>query len=300
LLAQAVNEAHAAGGPLLIPAFAVERSQELLVDLMRLMDEGAVPEADVFLDSPLAIEATEVFHDRGFNKATGENPFARLRGDSRLNFLREPGESDRLDRVSGWHVIMAASGMCDAGRVRKHLKRLLWRPQATVLLPGYQAVGTLGRLLEDGAKRVSIQGEDLQVKARIKSLDAYSAHADARGLVDWVKARGPVTGTVFLAHGEEEALAGLRQRLVGAGLDAARIVVPQLDQAFDLTLPVVAPQAGSRRIANPSATRADWHNQRAAMLMRLNDQLETAPDDAARERLIARLVQALEGADQPS
>jgi metallo-beta-lactamase family protein len=138
LLARELNEAHAAGGPVLIPAFAVERSQELLADLMTLMDEGQVPRGEIFLDSPLAIEATEVFLKRGWNRATGHNPFQDLHAGERLKFLRKASDSDDLERLSGWHVIMAASGMCDAGRGRKHLKRLLWRRQATVLLTGFR------------------------------------------------------------------------------------------------------------------------------------------------------------------
>lgn len=106
----------------------------------------------------MAIEATEVFRHRGWNRSTGVNPFEGLYARDRLKFLRAPGESDGLDRLSGWHIILAASGMCDAGRVRKHLKRLLWRKQATVLLAGYQAVGTLGRFLQEGAARVRIEG----------------------------------------------------------------------------------------------------------------------------------------------
>ena len=139
----------------------VERSQELLADILTIMKEGRAPEADIFLDSPLAIEATEVFRHRGWNRSTGVNPFEGLYARDRLKFLRAPDESDGLDRLSGWHIILAASGMCDAGRVRKHLKRLLWRKQATVLLAGYQAVGTLGRFLQEGAARVRIEGEDL-------------------------------------------------------------------------------------------------------------------------------------------
>jgi metallo-beta-lactamase family protein len=295
LLAKELNDAHAAGGPLLIPAFAVERSQELLADLLILMEEHQVPPADVFLDSPLAIEATEIFQRRGWNRATGSNPFERLSNSGRLKFLREPGESDRLDNLSGWHVILAASGMCDAGRVRKHLKRLLWRRQATVMLSGYQAVGTLGRILQEGAKRVSIQGDDIQVHARIRSLDVYSGHADAPALVAWAKQRAPTAG-VFLAHGEPASLEGLKSRLAAAGVPADRIRVPTMDEGFVLAREgATAKGRGSRRIAPDAAARADWHNARAQLLMELNQRLEGAPDDKAREQLITQLAAALRG-----
>lgn len=293
LLAKELNDAHDAGGPLLIPAFAVERSQELLADLLMLMEGGQVPPADVFLDSPLAIEATEIFRRRGWNRATGTNPFEHLSNSGRLKFLREPGESDRLETLSGWHIIMAASGMCDAGRVRKHLKRLLWRRQATVLLSGYQAVGTLGRVLQEGAGRVSIQGEDIRVRARIRSLEVYSGHADAPRLVAWAKQRAPKTG-VFLAHGEPASLEGLKSRLAAAGLPADRIRVPTMDEGFVLTRAGGASSGrGAHRIAPDAAARADWHNARAQLLMELNQRLEAATDDKARERLITQLASVL-------
>jgi metallo-beta-lactamase family protein len=243
----------------------------------------------------LAIEATEVFQKRGWNRATGVNPFSGLRHRGRLKFLRDPGESDRLERLSGWHVIVAASGMCDAGRVRRHLKRLLWRRQATVLLSGYQAVGTLGRILQEGANRVSIQGDDIQVRARIRSLDVYSGHADAGGLVAWAKARRPVGGGVFLAHGEPNALKGLRERLIPAGLAADRIWIPALDESYVLTRQgVQADSTQGRRLPADAPSRADWHNARAQLLMALNQQLDAAKDDRARELIVARLAGALQ------
>jgi len=303
LLAKELNDAHRAGGPLLIPAFAVERSQELLADILTLMEERQVPPADIFLDSPLAIEATEIFQRRGWNHATGTNPFQHLVNTGRLKFLREPGESDRLESLAGWHIIMAASGMCDAGRVRKHLKRLLWRRQATVLLSGYQAAGALGRILQEGAQRVSIQGEDILVHARIRALDVYSGHADAPRLVAWAKDRAPIVGGIFLAHGEPAALEGLKARLSGAGLAADRIRIPAMDEGFSLAKAGATSSArGAKRIAPDAAARADWHNARAQLLMTLNQQLEAAPDDRARERLIAQLAGALRvpaAADEP-
>lgn len=292
-LAQELRDAQRAGGPMLIPAFAVERSQELLADLQILMDDGEVPEADIFLDSPLAIEATEVFRRRGWNDERGRNPFERLRSSGRLKFLREPWESDSLDRLSGWHIVMAASGMCEAGRVRKHLKRLLWRRDATVLLTGFQAAGTLGRILSEGAPMVRIQGDDVSVRARIRSLDVYSGHADAGGLVAWAKARAPVRGKVFIAHGEPDSAEGLRARLAGAGFAEEQLVAPTLDERFLLAGATATAQAGTPRLAPGAAARPDWHNDRARLLLDLESRLKAAPDDAAREALLARLAAAL-------
>jgi metallo-beta-lactamase family protein len=289
-LAQEMRDAHERGGPLLIPAFAVERTQELLADLTAVMDDGEAPAGDIFLDSPLAIEATEVFLQRGWNPSAGRNPFEGVRPSGRLRFLSKPSDSDGLDRLKGWHVILAASGMCDAGRIRKHLKRLLWRKETTVLLSGFQAVGTLGRLLADGASRVTIQGEEIRVRSSIRMLDVYSGHADARGLVAWAKARGPVAGSIFLAHGEPHAVEGLRERLIKAGFPADQLVTPAIDDSFNLGKGRAAASLGApHRIAPDAAAKLDWHNARAGLLMALNEALEKSPDDAAREALIARL-----------
>jgi metallo-beta-lactamase family protein len=293
-LAEELRQAHAAGGPLLIPAFAVERSQELLADLITVMEDGEAPHGDIFLDSPLAIEVSEVFLERGWNPNAGRNPFQGIRPSGRIRYLEKPWDSDALDKLRGWHVILAASGMCEAGRVRKHLKRLLWRKEATVLLSGFQAAGTLGRLLADGARRVTIQGEEVRVRARLRMLDVYSGHADARSLVAWAKARGPVEGSVFLNHGEPEALAGLRERLQAAGFAPEQVVVPEIDETFAIGRRRAEARAGGRaRLAPHTATRLDWHNARAGLLIALNEALEAQPDDAAREAMIARLRAAL-------
>lgn len=294
-LAAEINAAHALGGPLLIPAFAVERAQEILADILTLVDDGEVPASDIFLDSPLAIEATEIFQRRGYNRDAGRNPFEQVRESGRLRFLERPAESDALDGLKGWHIILAGSGMCDAGRVRGHLKRLLWRREATVLLSGFQAAGTLGRLLSEGARHIQIQGEEIRVKAQIRSLDIYSAHADARGLVAWVKARGPVAGSIFLAHGEPNALEGLRQRLLAARME--RIVVPGLDETFALTAGAARQETGvPTRLPAQAAAAPDWHNDRVRFVLDLGEALEKAPTDEARRALLSRLDEALKGA----
>ncbi len=295
-LAEELRAAHDAGGPLLIPAFAVERTQELLADILMVMDAGDAPRGDIFLDSPLAIEATDVFLRRGWNSTTGRNPFEMVRPNSQLRYLDRPRESDGLERLSGWHIILAASGMCDAGRVRNHLKRLLWREDVTVMLSGFQATGTLGRLLAEGAERVTIQGDEVRVKARIRMLDVYSAHADANGLVAWAKARGPVKGSVFLAHGEPDAVVGLKDRLTTAGFASGAILQPQLDDAFLLERGgALRTASGQPRLQPARAASLDWHNAKTRLLMDLNAALERAPDDAARERLIATVSQGLSG-----
>jgi metallo-beta-lactamase family protein len=187
----------------------------------------------------------------------------------------------------------AASGMCEAGRVRKHLTRLLWRKDATVLLPGYQAVGTLGRILAEGARSVRIQGEDIMVRAKVRSLDVYSGHADQAALVSWAKARRPVNGEIFLVHGEPEGLSGLREALIKGGFDAERICVPDLDARFDLGRTTIESRPTSQRLVPAQAATPDWHNARARLLLDLNGRLEALPSDAEREALLAELAHVL-------
>ena len=298
LLAEEMRQAHAAGGPLLMPTFAVGRAQELLLDILAVMEAGDAPAGEIFLDSPLAIEATDVFLERGWNRDSDVNPFTPLRHASHLHYLMKPAESDRLEELRGWHIILAGSGMCDAGRIRGHLKRLLWRRDVTVLITGYQAVGTLGRLLVEGKTQVRIQGEDYRVKSRIRVLDVYSAHADANGLVRWAKERQPVGGQVFLAHGEPNALKALFGRLEDDGFDPAKITIPVLDQTFELARSgAQAVEDAVPRLAPGRASTLDWHNARADLLGRLNDRLEEAPDDASRLRLLLALERALKEAD---
>ena len=296
-LADELSAAKAAGGPLLMPTFAVGRAQELILDLLAVMDAEPALAGEIFLDSPLAIEATDVFLRRGWNPDAGANPFETLRHATRLHHLQRPQESDGLERLRDWHVILAGSGMCDAGRIRRHLKRLLWRQEATVLITGFQAAGTLGRLLQDGRPIVRIQGEDVRVAARIRTLDLYSGHADATALAAWLKARGAVRGRVFLDHGEPTALEALGQAL---SADGYRTIAPRLDDAFILSRSDARPAPGAPpRLKPGQAARLDWHNERAAVLVQLNETLQGLPNDAARSALLARLRQAITGAAGP-
>jgi len=296
LLAGEVEKAHAAGGPLVIPAFAVERTQELISDLLTVMDDGSAPKGPIFLDSPLAVRATEVFLERGWN-AEGQNPFAGLRDSGLLHTTETPDESKALERVSGWHVIVAASGMCDAGRIRHHLKRLLWRPEATVMLVGYQASGTLGRFLQQGQRHVRIQGEDVRVRATIRVLEAYSGHADGPALTAWAKARLPIAGRTFLIHGEPESRKAMVQRLAEAGFDPDRIETPEIDDSYRLTGSACETSEAAKRLAPGAAVDLDWHNARSRLLLDLDEALEAADDDRARAAILARLQTGLKPGD---
>ncbi|MES1200549.1 MAG: MBL fold metallo-hydrolase [Pseudomonadota bacterium] len=285
-------DAHAAGGPLLIPAFAVERTQELVIDLLQVMQSNQAPPGPIFIDSPLAIEVSDVFQKYG--SKDGKNPFQALRESGQLHFTESATESKAIERFHGWHVIVSASGMADAGRVRHHLQRLLWRPQATVMLVGYQAIGTLGRLLQEGKKDVRIQGNEINVQARIRSLQVYSGHADADGLLKWSKARGPIRGGLFLTHGEPESAQGMKQLLEQNGYGADRVVVAEIDRGYTLkagAAPEEAPFAAKPRLAPAQPAQLDWHNARSEFMAQLQRKLAAAPDDAAREKLIADLSQ---------
>lgn len=293
-LLQEALAAHARGGPLLIPAFAVERTQELIVDLVDLMNENRAPPGPIFLDSPLAIRASKVFFRHGHD-GDGVNRFANVHEHGWLHFTEGVNESRAIERMRGWHVIIAASGMCDAGRVRHHLKRLLWREQATVLLAGHQAIGTLGRLLQDGKRAVRIQGDDITVRAEIRALQAYSGHADAPGLERWAKARGPVRGGIFLTHGEPDSSEGLRRRLVSLGLADGHIMTPALDSTYALHRGEPPKTVGdlSQRIPQQAVAQLDWHNERAELMAQVQARLRDAASDEERSDLLRRLRDAL-------
>jgi metallo-beta-lactamase family protein len=294
ILAQEVSAALKRGGNLLIPAFAVERTQELLLDLSILFDSGALPKVPVFLDSPLAIKATKVFvKNAGLLEDIDSVPDLFRRPN--IRFTESVEESKVIGRFTGGAIIIAGSGMCDAGRIRHHLKQNLWRGNATVLLVGYQAPGTLGSLLSRGVSAVKIQGEDLRVNATIRQIDVYSGHADGDQLLAWLQARQPVKGAIFLTHGEEEALDALRDGLIAGGVPLERILIPQLDDVVDLSggESKVAFRPVPLRLAWESLRGPDWHNDLAAFSLDLREHLEGAADDKARGVILRRVARAL-------
>lgn len=203
------------GGNLVIPAFAVERTQDLLYDMSVLHKQGKFPDVKVVIDSPLAVSATEIFerspefydHETRALIDGGVNPF-HLPG---LEFSRTKEDSMNINGITGKAIIISASGMCDAGRIKHHLKNNLWRPESTVLFVGYQAQGTLGRRLLEGEKLVTIHGEEIGVKADIRQIDGYSAHADQAGILLWLKHFKTLPKTIFLVHGEEESEIALKE-----------------------------------------------------------------------------------------
>ncbi len=297
VLRDEVRAAMRPDGAMLIPSFAVERAQELIADLTLLMDEDALPDIPIHIDSPLAARATEVFHRHRRTLDRG-NSLGRGLHSPNLHFTQDVEDSKRLDQVSGFHIVIAASGMCEAGRIRHRLKRWIWSDAATVLLAGYQAAGTLGRILLDGAKSIRIQGEEFEVRARIRSIDLYSGHADGPELQAWIAARAPIRQALFLTHGEDAAMAALAAAETPR-LAPVPVIRPTLDQGFTLTPAGPQPIDADGRATPPrlhpqAVANLDWHNDVTKLFLDLNAALHIAGDDKNRATLIRQIRRALD------
>lgn len=232
-LYDAINDTFKRGGCVIIPAFALERSQEILYYLREGVEQGRIVRStQVFLDSPMAISATEIFrrHPECYDDETcelfvkGRDPF----DISGLRFTRQTEDSMALNRITGGAIIIAGSGMCTGGRVRHHLKHHLWRQDSSIVFVGFAAMGTLGRQLIDGAKTVNIFGETISVRAEIYTIGGFSAHADQAELVNWHKQTGNPRKT-FLVHGEEEAMQAFAKLLGNTD-----VAMPEKNQEFKL------------------------------------------------------------------
>lgn len=214
-LAAIVEETFQSGGNLVIPAFAVERTQDLLFDLNKLIETGKIEAENIFVDSPLAIAVTEIFsryadsfdeESQEFRREFGRCPLL-LRN---LRFTRTAEESKAINNIKSGAIIISASGMCDFGRIKHHLKHNLWRKNSTVLFIGYQAQGSLGRYILDGAKKVRIHGEEVTVNARIENIDGYSSHSDQQEILRWIDNIKKKPELIFLVHGEYEGSSVLK------------------------------------------------------------------------------------------
>lgn len=230
------------GGNVIIPSFAVGRTQEIIYDLNKHVGKyhnelKRIFDVPVFVDSPLATSATQVFRNnldcydaeaRAYI-ANGDNPldFPGLR------FTKSVEESKALNFRNDSVVIISASGMCEAGRIKHHLKHNLWKPEATVIFIGYQAEGTLGRRIADGAKKVNIYGEEISVKAQIETIDGFSGHADKAGLLEWLGSFQKKPHKVFLVHGDNESLESLSASIKEKySIDTE---IPELGDLFEIT-----------------------------------------------------------------
>jgi len=230
---QAVTETFARGGNVLIPTFALERAQEILYFLKKGIEASRLPPStQVFLDSPMAISATEIFrrHPECFDaKITalfreGWDPF----GLPGLHFARERAESAAINAVHGGAIIMAGSGMCTGGRIRHHLRHNLWRREAGVIFVGYASRGTPARQIIDGARQIRLFDEDIPVRAAIHTINGFSAHADQRELLAWHGRIGGAKRT-FLVHGDE----GVMQTFAGH-LGQTQVDMPRPQEGFEI------------------------------------------------------------------
>jgi metallo-beta-lactamase family protein len=220
LLRKAILDTFSAGGNVIIPSFALERTQEVLFILFKLWRERKIPKCRIYLDSPLATHATRIFERYTDRFPEPARRIFRKKRDpfdfELLQYTLTKRASKRIPSDEGGAIIIAGSGMCTGGRVLHHLRKNLPRPESSVVFVGFQAVGTLGREILDGAAKVQVLGSIVPVRARIWRIDGLSAHADQPILVDWALHADP--GKVFLVHGEEPALAALSERLSGHGL----------------------------------------------------------------------------------
>lgn len=208
-LKRLIMESVESGGNLVIPAFAVGRTQDLLYHIRTLLLKGEIPRVPVYIDSPMAVSVTEIYRDSpGYYDeptlkmlADGQSPFEF----KNLHFTRTVEDSRQINDIAKGAIIISASGMCEAGRILHHLKHNLWRPESHILFVGYQAEGSLGRRLLEGAKVVKIMGEEIGVRAQIHSIGGFSAHADQRGLMDWLGSFQQLPRGIFITHGESGA-----------------------------------------------------------------------------------------------
>ena len=222
------------GGNVLIPAFSIGRTQDILYLLNSLVREGRLYNINVYVDSPLAEEATKAYlaHPECFDDEAMDRLKSGIKGEAiKLRFIQSVNDSMALNKIKSYAIIIAGSGMCEGGRIRHHLKHNLWRSECSVIFVGFQAKGTLGRKIVDGAKMVRIFSEDIAVKAGIYTLGGFSAHADQAELLDWLSSfEGKPR--LFLNHGEEEALRvfseAIKERV---DLD---ITIPKPGETFEL------------------------------------------------------------------
>lgn len=236
LLKHYIEETIERNGTLIIPAFSLERTQGMLLEINNLIESGAIPAIKTFLDSPLAIKVTDIYRDSiEYFKTEIQNQIKN--GDdifsfAGLSFTETTKESQQIGRTKGPKIIIAGSGMSHGGRIREHERNFLDEPETTVLLVGYQTVGSVGRLLQDGAKKVWIDGREVKVKAKVATIRGYSGHADRNQLIDLVYAGCSKAKQVFVTMGEERSSLFLTQRLRDyVGVNA---LVPEINSEIEI------------------------------------------------------------------
>ncbi len=303
LFLRAVEETVERGGNVIIPSFAVGRTQEVIYALNREEEKyrgrrSRFMSTPVYVDSPMAVSATKIFRENEdcFDDEAkeyirnGDNP---LDFDN-LHFTETSDESRALNFDEQSKIIISASGMCDAGRIKHHLKHNLWRKDSSILFVGYQAVGTLGRRIVDGAKKVRIFDEEIAVNAKIVNIEGFSGHADQKGLLDWILAMKQKPMKILLVHGEEETIEKFSQII------ASRIgiptIIPSLDETFELGQEVRRPAMAIARTIPDSSVPAspvsdnldDLQSQFDELMVRLKRSLTGVAVQEERSRILLR------------
>jgi metallo-beta-lactamase family protein len=234
-LASVINQAFQRGGKILVPAFALERTQELIYLLYLLEKEGRIPKLPVYVDSPLAVNITEIFklHPECFDKETKallekEDPF----GLKRITYITESKDSKKLNNLQEPCMIIAGSGMCEGGRILHHLKNNIQDPKNTILVVGYMAENTLGRKIAEKYPKVRIFGEEYSLKSEVEVLHSFSAHADRNELLQYVEQAKKNLRGIFLVHGEEKESQPLKESIAGLGIQ--NVTIP--DRGEEITL----------------------------------------------------------------
>lgn len=233
---QAIIDTCSRGGNILIPSFAVERAQDILFYLREFREKGDAPACSVYLDSPMAINIADImrkypeYYDRQTAELfqEGKSPFSFYG----RKFVRTSEESRQINFIKSHAIVIAGSGMCTGGRIKHHLKHNIWRKESSIVFVGYQAEGTLGREIVDGARTVKIFGEQYRVRARVYTIGGFSAHADRDILLDWLQHNRGIR-QVFLVHGEKESLKSF-QREIRKRKIAPSVQIPRLHQSFHL------------------------------------------------------------------
>lgn len=292
---QIVSETIEGGGNVVIPSFAVGRTQEILYELNKIKETKDDPDfvkkyrtlmkTPVYVDSPLAISATEVFRDNMelFDDETkrrisqGDNPL-EFPG---LQFTMTAEESKALNEIDMPSIIISASGMCDVGRIKHHLKHNLWNPKNTILFVGYQAPGTLGYNIVNGAKKVKIFGEEIAVEARIEYIEGYSGHADQEGLINFVYSfRDQKPSHIFLVHGEENAQEVLAQKIEDE--TEIPVTIPNFGEKYELE---DVPKMVGKVAVKPTSTRREIMNILNKLQSEMVDMREAVNDDLENKNL---------------
>lgn len=275
------------GGSVIIPSFAVGRTQELIYELNKYYDshldklktkENELKKIPVYIDSPLAIKATEVFK-RNANAFDDEAKSYIMKGDNpldfeNLHFTQSAEESKKLNFSTEPKIIISASGMCEAGRIRHHLKHNLWKKEASVVFVGYQAEGTLGRRLLDGEKKVKLFGEEIMVNAEIHNVEGFSGHADKIALLNWIESFEEKPGKIFIVHGEKGSKEAFAEEVKSKfNIDC---IVPEYNVIYDIKKKNIIKEIPDKSDENRQEARAEHIRELLNEVERLKDSFENA------------------------